>query len=309
MSAKNWCFTINHPTPNERADLDYLSDDSHRASVHCNYIIFQLEKGELGTPHYQGYIQFSKRRTFNQVKALVGIRAHIEVAKGTPLQNKTYCTKPDDRLEEAIEYGEISGSQGKRNDILDFVNAFRENQLSTRDIIRDHPCILARYPRFVNTISTFYSSERRQSTFNPRPGWQTELTTHLSTEPDNRTVKWYYDQNGNSGKSYFATNYSYGTSDAGGVIRREFGYVINGGRHSDIYYGYKEENVVFFDWARDNQDGFPYVVVENFKNGYFLSTKYEVTRRYFNSPHIVVFSNFYPELNKLSEDRWSLVTL
>jgi len=308
MSAKNWVFTINHPTPQEKDDLDYLAVALNRVNVHANYIIFQLEEGEQGTPHYQGYIQFSKRRTFTQVKAVVGQRAHIEVAKGTPLHNKTYCSK-EPRLESTFEYGEMSGGQGKRNDILDFVNSFREKQLSTRDIIEQHPCILARYPRFVNTISTFYSTERRLSTFNTRPGWQTELADILSTEPDNRTVRWYYDQTGNSGKSHFATKYCYTRSDAGGIERREFGYVINGGRHADIYYGYKEEKVVFFDWARDNQDGFPYVVVENFKNGYFLSTKYEVTRRYFSSPHVVVFSNFYPELNKLSEDRWSLVTL
>lgn len=83
-------------------------------------------------------------------------------------------------------------------------------------------------------------------------------------------------------------------------------YVINGGKAADIYYAYFYEKVVFFDLARQKEDIVAYDVMENFKNGYFLSTKYQVRRVKFNIPHVVVFSNFRPDMTKLSEDRWDI---
>ena len=120
----------------------------------------------------------------------------------------------------------------------------------------------------------------------------------LNGEPSKRKVYWYWEPVGNTGKSYFSLNWS----DAGG--RR--GYVVTGGRHADILYAYEEEKVVFFDWARDSEDSFPYRVVEQFKNGYFLNTKYESCTRRFETPHVVVFANFGPDMSKLSMDRWEI---
>lgn len=48
-AAKNWCFTINNPTDFEKECLKVLHLD---ASV--QYIIWQVEEGEEGTPHVQG---------------------------------------------------------------------------------------------------------------------------------------------------------------------------------------------------------------------------------------------------------------
>jgi len=135
QSAKNWCFTINNPTAVDNANLDYLTDPLHRVSIELNYVIYQLERGEEGTPHYQGYLQFNKRRTITQIKAFLGFRVHLEVAKGSPISNKEYCSKSDGRVEGPYEHGIIDIGRGKRNDIEAFVNDIRENPLSTRDLI------------------------------------------------------------------------------------------------------------------------------------------------------------------------------
>ena len=46
-----------------------------------------------GTPHIQGYIYFENAQTFNRMKILLGERAHIEKANGSPKQNYDYCSK------------------------------------------------------------------------------------------------------------------------------------------------------------------------------------------------------------------------
>jgi len=47
--AKNWLFTINNPIDEDRDRLISLKEDAN-----VNYLIYQLEEGEEGTPHFQG---------------------------------------------------------------------------------------------------------------------------------------------------------------------------------------------------------------------------------------------------------------
>ena len=39
------------------------------------------------------------------------------------------------------------------------------------------------------------------------------------------------------------------------------------------------------------------------------NTKYETGMKLFNSPHLIVFSNFYPDTDKLSADRWKIALI
>ena len=80
--AKCWCFTINNSTPkDEEIDKDLFT-----------YLIIGREVGEQGTPHLQGYAIMPKQTTLVGMKKLFP-RAHLEVAKGSPEQNKIYCSK------------------------------------------------------------------------------------------------------------------------------------------------------------------------------------------------------------------------
>lgn len=165
--------------------------------------------------------------------------------------------------------------------------------------MEDHSLIYAKYPRFVHDyVRMIKESEVILEDFIPRVGWQENLINELRTEPDTRKIIWYYDNSGNNGKSYLATRY-----------KERSAYLITGGKNTDIFYAYSYEEVIFFDLPRSKQEYVPYDVMEAFKNGYFLSTKYEVKSVKFKVPHVVVFSNFYPETNKLSEDRWDIRTI
>lgn len=76
------------------------------------YLVVGKEKGENGTPHLQGYIALGKRMRLNTVRLMLGGRAHIEAARGTPEENRTYCTKDGDFR----EWGTLP-IQGERTDI------------------------------------------------------------------------------------------------------------------------------------------------------------------------------------------------
>jgi len=84
--AKNWCFTINNPP-----------DDLDKATLHNDeyfqYAIWGREVGESGTPHFQGYVQFTKQRSRVQVSALLPT-AHLEIQKArSNIDAQEYCKK------------------------------------------------------------------------------------------------------------------------------------------------------------------------------------------------------------------------
>lgn len=164
------------------------------------------------------------------------------------------------------------------------------------DLIEEHTQAYAKYPRFVHEyIRLVEASKMVSENLVPRDNWQIILSEYLKQDADPRKVIWYYDVTGNSGKSYFSTHY-----------REKTSYLVTGGKNQDIYYAYNYEQVVFFDLPRAKQDYVPYDVMEAFKNGYFLSTKYECKPVRFAVPHVVVFANFYPDVSKLSQDRWEI---
>lgn len=293
MSSKNWMFTINNPT----APVPFDGE-----TMHC--LVYQLERGESGTAHYQGYVEFKSRRTLAVAKRYISESAHLERRNGTRSQAIAYCTKEETRVEGPWKFGDWeTNNQGKRSDIKEFKEWFFHAKRSADDILDEYPDIVAKYPRFIASCES--SFRRRNFTtpeFTPNSPWQEELVTYLSTTPDPRKIQWLYDQTGGTGKSYFALNYQ----PPGGS------FVCTGGKFGDIFYAFLKSGtpkVVFFDWPRDHEDRFPYGLIETFKNGYFLSTKYECETVRFPTPHVVVFTNFAPDVTKLSEDRWLIKRL
>ena len=72
MSAQNvnWLFTINNPT----------SPDIPKSWSNVKYCIWQLEEGENGTSHLQGYVILKKKGTLAAVKRL-DRHAHCEIRR------------------------------------------------------------------------------------------------------------------------------------------------------------------------------------------------------------------------------------
>lgn len=133
--------------------------------------------------------------------------------------------------------------------------------------------------------------------------WQQEIIELLKTKPDNRTVNWYWESNGNAGKSYLAK-----------YIALTYPTIIAEGKKSDVFNQLnkmlteeeKEPHCVILDIPRFNKDFTNYSVLEQLKNGMAYSGKYEGGRCIFNPPHVIVFANQLPDESQFSKDRWNI---
>lgn len=135
--------------------------------------------------------------------------------------------------------------------------------------------------------------------------WQKDIEKLILTEPDDRTIYWYWEPKGNIGKSQFI-KYC--------IVKHNVLY-CSGGKHSDLMNlvfncDMDTTSCVMFDIPRANAGNVSYSALESIKNGMVCNTKYETGSKVFNSPHIICFANFPPaELDKLSADRWRVINL
>lgn len=149
VRSRGWCFTVNNYIEQDSIDVYTLVEPDSD-----NYLVFGYEKGEKGTPHIQGYVHFKEARSFRTMKKLLPT-AHIEVAKGSPLDNYKYCTKEGD----FIEVVEIP-RQGKRTDAEDIRDMILEGR-SMRDIILEHPGSFMRYSSGIMRMSQHLMAQKR----------------------------------------------------------------------------------------------------------------------------------------------------
>lgn len=95
----HYVFTYNNPTV---TGLEFL--EVCRAV--SSYVIFQLEVGEQGTPHFQGYIEFTTRKRIQTVKNLLNVDSiHLERRRGTQDQACAYASKEESRADGPWEAG------------------------------------------------------------------------------------------------------------------------------------------------------------------------------------------------------------
>ena len=135
--------------------------------------------------------------------------------------------------------------------------------------------------------------------------WQKDILEICKTEPDDRTIYWYWESKGNVGKTAFIKH----------MVLRHKSLFCNGGKYTDIMnlvfnQNMEDCNVVFFDIPRGHGGKISYSSLESIKNGMVCNTKYETGTKIFNPPHIFIFANFEPdEPEKLSSDRWVIKNL
>lgn len=147
------------------------------------------------------------------------------------------------------------------------------------------------FPKPIKTITNLYK-------------WQQYIVDIIRTEPDGRSIHWYYDTEGNKGKSalckYLAVKHNC--------------LIIQGGKLQDIMniiFNADMDNTssVIIDIPRCNKNKVSYSAIECILNGMITNTKFETGVKIFNAPHVIVFSNFEPETDKLSKDRWKITDL
>ena len=132
--------------------------------------------------------------------------------------------------------------------------------------------------------------------------WQEELVNILNTvRNSNRAIVWIVDVPGGAGKSVMCQwLLSMGTFGKG-ILFQDFDYRSNS-------FLFNSEELVIFDIPR-NHAATDLRFVEDCKNGYLISSKYECRQKIFASPVVVIFSNEYPEKSLLSVDRWNVYSI
>jgi len=288
MSSSRWCFTLNNPTPAETELYNaFLSGDQVR------YGVVGSEVGESGTPHLQGFFILHSPRRLAFVNGALP-RSHKERARGTSEQAADYCKK--DGIFQ--EWGSLPNSQGTRNDIAAFRQWVTEQEArpTQRQIANEFPSLFLRYPRLTELVE--HLRERPVLVVGELREWQLDLEQFLETDPDDRSVNFYVNPEGNAGKSWFVR---YMVSKKPDDVQ-----FLSVGKRDDLAYAIDENKSIFlFDVPRFAMEHFQYAVLEKLKDQLIFSSKYASRVKVLaKAVHVVVFCNEQPNMAAMTGDRY-----
>lgn len=145
-----WGFTYNNPKHSGEELMAVLK-------LLCSQVVFQKEKGESGTEHFQGYVKLNKKTTVpSKVVGLAGmhwLRCDANFAQ--------YCQKEDTRIEGPWIYGGACGkAQGKRTDLEAVADLIKEGR-TNREIADEYPTQMIRYQVHFDRLRALYPPIRK----------------------------------------------------------------------------------------------------------------------------------------------------
>lgn len=312
--ARDLCVTLHGEECEINAYFTSLSDLSSLPHHNILYLVVGRERGEQGRLHLQAFMQLRTATRFQTIHNWGGLwsNCHLEARKGPVEAAINYCKKDGDFK----EIGTCQTKpQGKRSDLIAVQQAIQEG-MDWQELCETYFSECARYGKFFQTIlgekkqTTALEALKQELQNSQLRPWQQELKLKVEQEPDRRQILWYWDSKGNTGKSWMA-KYLMAFSNA---------LILESGRKMDLAYIFQNHlnPVVIFDLARTTAPDpearsspldVIYSLMENLKNGYLISTKYESKRVLFNVPHVIVFANYEPDYSKMSGDRWNITRL
>lgn len=113
-----------------------------------------------GKEHIQAYGYWEDKMSFNEIKRWIPGH-HWEQSKGNTLQNRNYCIKEGN----FVENGKLP-RQGQRSDIVAFRDAILEG-MSEEDLIMEYPTQMARYDRFYQRCRNIVLLRRSRENIQP----------------------------------------------------------------------------------------------------------------------------------------------
>lgn len=160
--SRKWCFTLNNYDEPEVITLRMLLCNREKVSYGC----FGKEVApETGTPHLQGFVYFQNAVGMGYVKRIVGLRAHVEIAKGTIEQNVTYCSKEG----EFSEFGErpksLENKVSSKGQPIDYDQAVEFAKSDKMELLPSN--VLLRYGRALDWVRNRYLLTRQVFTLEP----------------------------------------------------------------------------------------------------------------------------------------------
>lgn len=156
--AKFWCWVLNNPREDE---LVILQDGAA-------YIKWQLERGERGTPHYQGYLECKKSSGLLEAKRILGLgRSHLEPTNSAAYI--AYVWKEESRIGGPWQLGREPGEtteQCNRNGNLKRIGELLVGGgvRNLRDIAREYPIEWIKYGRGIRDLRATLLPDRDRHT-------------------------------------------------------------------------------------------------------------------------------------------------
>ncbi len=177
-------------------------------------------------------------------------------------------------------------AKGTRLDSIHYCSKEDKNAFS-------HGCVIPRKLKLISPDQLYW--------------WQKDIIKLISDEPDERKIYWYWSLAGATGKTSFSKYLTF-----------HHGAVCFNGRSHDIkngildYYNNQGDTprIVILPvprcWSTSTLN---YEALENIKDMYFYSGKYEGGMICSNPPHLIVFANEPPDESRMSSDRWHIVQI
>ncbi len=132
--------------------------------------------------------------------------------------------------------------------------------------------------------------------------WQKGIVDLCESEPDDRTIHWYWDSDGCTGKTSLC-KYLMWHHDA----------FLFSGKATDIASRIINRNepprIALMNITRTAEGKLSWAAIEEIKDGCISSGKYEGGQMIFDPPHVIIFANFRPDTSTLSVDRWNIVNI
>lgn len=324
-----WSFTLNNPTEEEELSLRELASGGK-----FRYLLFGREhfgpgestssepggvdpstglpSSSIRTPHFQGYFELDVAQRLTALKRFVGLkRAHLEPAMGSAQENLVYCSKEDS---DPFVHGTARPPHRRACGDANRARYAEAILLAEAGNIDDvDPGIRLRCLRSLQTIAEQAEWRRSELGLSPpdivlRP-WQVCLESLLWCPPAERSILCYVDPVGGAGKSTFAhwLHVHYGV---GRVCLRPRGdhppptvQVFHPSRGVDMARLVRPAKVFVVDCPYASLEYVPWATIEEMKNGFCTSTKYECQQKRFPRPHVILFLNMPVPEGKFSADR------
>lgn len=308
-------MTLNNYTPEE---VEHLRNVCKIPDSKIKYIVWNAEVGENQTPHLQIYAQAYEKLSVAAFHKALGSR----VANIVPTQNQEraimYCkgfewSETESKYNPKVgsspfeEYGKPpSTDQGKRTDLESAAAEVRKRPL--REILLDgthdqailtHIVAFEKLDAVCKHQRSFDEAKAEHNTFlatrTPQP-WESTLKSIVGDSVDPRSIHWFVDTIGETGK----------TVNAKDLYFNHNAFYCTGGKAQDIFFAYDNQPIVLFNLVAsscsDTQQ-YLYKVLEEFKDGIFTSGKYQSCNKAFKIPHVIVFSNEFPDESKMKKSR------
>lgn len=133
--------------------------------------------------------------------------------------------------------------------------------------------------------------------------WEIEIENILKQEPDARSIYWYWEPNGCAGKTTFQKY----------IFTHYPDCVVCGGKSADMkncIIEYQKTNkklpkIILINIPKTQELNYiSYTGIEEVKDMFFYSGKYEGGQVCGPNPHVIIFANKRPEVESLALDRW-----